>query len=164
LPKTIILVALGFISAGTSGATAAYVVHTSDIANGAVTHAKLADNSVWHADVGSSSVQANNLDWQTKTHLAIWFRAFHTGAILQQSGGIKQVAGYDYTLPVAGAGLQSCAIVATGQTPEEIGVSPDPAVAYQLDVTPGDTESDFSVAVYCPARMAGESAYASATP
>ena len=155
----LVLAAIGAVGIS-SGATAAYVVHTQDIANGAVTHAKLSDNSAWHANIGSGSVQANNLDWQTKDHLALWFVAYHTGAILQQSGGIKQVTGYEYTLPVS-TSLQNCALTATGQTPEEIGVAPDPSVSYQLDVTPTDPTANFSVAVYCPARAAGEAAYAS---
>jgi len=173
MKRTILILAVALAIALTSGATAAFVVHTDDIANGAVTHPKLSNNSVWHANLGGSvvrspniapgGVEADNLDFDTQTHLALWFTAFHTGAILQQSGGIAETSGYDYTLPVAG-NLDNCALLASGQTPEQIGVAPDPSVANQLDVTPSDTQADFSVAVYCPAKVAGESAYASPTP
>jgi hypothetical protein len=168
MKKTILILAAALAIACTSGATAAYVVHTSDIANGAVTHSKLSNNSVWHANLGGSvvqttnvapgAIQPQNLSFDTDTHLALWFTAYHTGAILQQSGGITQTSGYDYSLPVAG-GLDNCALVASGASPEEIGVAADPTTGNQLDVTPGNTQSNFSVAVFCPGRVGGASAY-----
>ena len=168
MKRTILTLAAVIAIACTSGATAAYVVHTGDIANGAVTHPKLSGNSVWHANLGGSvvrtanvapgAIQAQNLSFDTDTHLALWFTAYHTGAILQQSGGITQVSGYNYSLPVAG-GLDNCALVATGAAPEEIGAAAAPTVANQLDVTPGDLQSNFSVAVFCPGRVGGAAAY-----
>ncbi len=57
LSVTALLLAVG----GGSAVAATSLVHTSDIAKHAVTHPKLATNSVWHANIGKGSVKDSNL-------------------------------------------------------------------------------------------------------
>jgi hypothetical protein len=70
----------------TSGAFAAVRITTRDIANGAVTNAKLARNSVWHANIGTRSVRATNIanDAVTNRSLtrnSVWHANIGTGSV-----------------------------------------------------------------------------------
>jgi hypothetical protein len=70
----------------TSGAVAAVRITTRDIATGAVTNAKLARNSVWHANIGTRSVRATNLanDAVINRSLArnsVWHANIGTGSV-----------------------------------------------------------------------------------
>jgi hypothetical protein len=60
----------------TGGAFAAVGITTRDIVNGAVTNSKLARNSVWHANIGTGSVRANNL-----ANEAVTYRGLAIGAV-----------------------------------------------------------------------------------
>ncbi len=52
------------IGGGTAWASGA--INGGSLVNGSVAHKKLADNSVWHANIGTGSVQANNLNKDVK--------------------------------------------------------------------------------------------------
>jgi hypothetical protein len=70
----------------TSGAYAAVRITTRDLADGAVTNPKLARNSVWHANIGTRSVQANNLangavTNRTLARNSVWHANIGTGSV-----------------------------------------------------------------------------------
>lgn len=158
MKKTILGLAAVIAITLSSGATAAYIVHTSDIANGAVTHAKLSKNSVWNPNIGIGSVQNQNLNSATQSRLALWFNAYQTGAIYASgTSNIRQVPGTtDYTFSSVEA-LDDCAIIATTANGEPIGAQPssDPNTPNQLDITFPNAPENFSVAVFCNVKDSG---------
>lgn len=87
----------------TSGAYAAVRITTSDLANGAVTNPKLADNSVWHAKIGRRSVRSNNLNNgavrnaqlanNSVWHANIGTRSVRTNNLNDHAVGHSQLAG-----------------------------------------------------------------------
>jgi hypothetical protein len=67
---------IALVASVTSGAYAAVRVTTANIVDRAVTHPKLAHNSVWHPNIGRHSVRNNNL-----APNSVWHAQIGTGSV-----------------------------------------------------------------------------------
>ena len=71
-----VVAVIALIASVTSGAYAAVRITTADIADRAVTNPKLADNSVWHRNIGRGSVRNFNL-----SDNSVWHRNIGMGSV-----------------------------------------------------------------------------------
>jgi hypothetical protein len=83
---------IALIVSVTSGAYAAVRITTADIAARAVTHPKLAPNSVWHANIGSRSVRNSNLAPNSVWHANIGRHSVRGNNIANEAVGRDQIA------------------------------------------------------------------------
>lgn len=92
-PSPAMVVALiALIASVTSGAYAAVRITTVNIADRAVTHPKLAANSVWHANIGRHSVRNVNLAANSVWHANIGTRSVRANNIANEAVGRDQIA------------------------------------------------------------------------
>lgn len=81
-----VVACIALIVSVTGAAYAAVRITTRDIATGAVTNRTLARNSVWHANIGTRSVRANNLannavTQRTLAHNSVWHANIGRGSV-----------------------------------------------------------------------------------